>query len=388
MNLRNIAFGVLAAVQLSATFCLPACGESKVREAPTSYVINGYEDYYDLAWTSIHGELFGEISVSDDANYITQGEHSAKFALDNDSDFGSPEQLGNTLNIGSFKYQLVNYDEKFRWLDKIDRICIDIYNASDHELDIYFSAVAAGNNNLFTDGAVLAANSWNYLVFEIKPYLLEKDTAVQDYVFYLKGLENIPDRKATLYVDNFRADIYASSIAAPDVAQAPELNFGGIEILNFDGADDLSFIMTRNNAASEEMLPLFYARYDKTIKTFGESGALKINLEQSHKADDIWAEGQGYDIVVGLPVLKGISKPRLVGVDCANPSTVSHYVSLIVSSGKRTATVKKYVPARKTVHIEVDGLELDTVDALIIRIDSWKLTGKSQLYFSGLQYTV
>ena len=386
MRLRKVCLAV-AVISLVLALGPVACKKETDVLRPTTYVMNGYESYDDLVWTAIHGELFGEITISNDPQFVTQGEHSAKFALNNESDFGSPDQNGDRLLTGSFKYQVASYDEKFKWLDKIDRFCIDIYNDSDYDLDIYFSPTASGNVCLFTDGAVLAANSWNYLTFDVKPYLLEENTAVHEYVFYLKGMDAIPDQKATLYVDNFRADIYSEQPPAPQ-PNASTFHFDGIEILNFDDAGDTDFILTRNNASVAEMMPLFYARQEKSCTAFGEDGALCVYLERSHKSDDLWEEGQGYDIVVGAAALNGVRNPATVGVSCFNPSTTTQYVTLLVSSGDTVKTERAAVPAGEIVSVCADVGGFDTIDGLTIRIDSWKLTRKSRLYFGNLQYTV
>ena len=120
------------------SFAFAACAGNK--EEKREYLINGYEDYYGLAWTSIHGDLFGEISVNTDSKFITQGTGSAKFDIDFNDENGSIDHNGKILDTAIIRYATVNYDDEIRMLDKIDSFAIDIYNATPEEFFVYFSA--------------------------------------------------------------------------------------------------------------------------------------------------------------------------------------------------------------------------------------------------------
>jgi len=105
------------------SFAFGACAGNK--EEKREYLINGYEDYYGLAWTSIHGDLFGEISVNTDSKFITQGTGSAKFDIDFNDENGSIDHNGKILDTAIIRYATVNYDDEIRMLDKIDSFAID-----------------------------------------------------------------------------------------------------------------------------------------------------------------------------------------------------------------------------------------------------------------------
>lgn len=387
---RNKSVFMMALMLTLSVFLLALGGCAGGGNALTEYLMNGYEDYYDLAWTSVHGDLFGEISINDNKKYITEGNGSAKFALDYRSDFGSPDQNGDTLQTGIFKYEVSNYENTFKWLDKINSFSIDIYNDSAYEFDLYFAAGGDESAYFLSDGTVLAANGWNKLRFEVKPYFFGKDTAVKEYLFYLSGVEKIPDKKATLYVDNFRAEVYAKQPSVPTVGSTSELSFGGIELLDFDEAADTEFIVTTSNTKSVEFLPLFYTQFDPLFSV-GENkkGALKAVISQSHKEGLLWETGNGYDIRIHSEVLKKAAGAKTVAVTCFNPDTTAHYVTLVAGEGKKSAKTKAFVPSGGSVTVTLSDMNgILALDALTVRIDSWKLTGKSCLYFSQLRFTV
>ncbi|HEY8443369.1 MAG TPA: hypothetical protein VIL24_01040 [Clostridia bacterium] len=375
--LRKVLISLLAAL-----FVLSGCSGGKTAKINT-YLINGYEGYYDLVYTSMFGEIFGEVAICQEKEYITQGSACARLLIDNNSEFGSPQQDGDTLRYASFKYDTIHYHERFKQISNIKNFRIDIYNDTPCELEVYFAAMGTEKTNYFTQGAVLAANSWNYLTFEVKPHFFDENTFVKEYVFYLDGLDALPNKKGVLYIDNFRAEVYESAPSAPSAPKDKELNFNGIEILNFDDAGDYDFILTKNNPPTEYLYPMFYAQSSKEY-----DGSLRVELNVSNHKNDVWAEGNGYDILVSKAVLEKVKKPKTISVTCVNPSGVSRYVSLIISSDASQMTVKVHIPAGETVTVEAKDLNFEHITDLTIRIDSWNITQKSRLYFKNLQYTV
>lgn len=367
------------------SFAFGACAGNK--EEKREYLINGYEDYYGLAWTSIHGDLFGEISVNTDSKFITQGTGSAKFDIDFNDENGSIDHNGKILDTAIIRYATVNYDDEIRMLDKIDSFAIDIYNATPEEFFVYFSAEGEQSSYYFSQGSVLAPNGWNRLKFDVKPWFFEKDTEVKYYTLYIKGFEKLQDKKALFYMDNFRAYMGGNN-TVPEFEDNNGMSAGGIEILNFDSGNDVSFILTDNATDSSELLPLVCAQYDAGFTPAGENGALRINFDRSHKEGHIYEEGNGYDIRIHASRLKQIEGAKTIRLNVFNPDSTAKSISLIAENDVAQVISKKTFFGAQSGILELDVSSLGNIGALTIRIDSWNVISDSVIWLSNLKYTI
>lgn len=376
-------FKKIIAVMLSAVCALIAAGSSgckKSAPAATEFcVMNGYENYSDLEKTLMNDNIFGKATICKDGNFVTEGEGSMKLDLDFDSEFTASSQFACV-----FKLNVDRYDEKFRWLDDITDICIDIYNAQGTKYDLYVGVYGDQNKCWLSDGAKIAANGWNFVDIPVKPWFFEEDTLVREYRFYIDGVTESEEKKATFYVDNIRIGVGAEGVFSP--RELPAQSAGENEILDFDCADDLDYILSVQSVADGEFLPFLSVGQSPYVKIGENSGALKVGFGRTHAWGLVYVEGNGYDISVHESLLSKIANPKSVGIVCYNPDSTVHGVTLTAQSAGRIYSQKVYVESGATEKIElvVDGAS--GLDSLSLRIDSWNLTDSGCLYFAQLRY--
>ena len=384
--MKKIKFLILSA--FFAFCCLTWVTACKVpAPAKEPVLINGYESYGDLLTTTAFNTFYGNISLNYDSDFVTEGNGSGKFVLTyNDS--GTYENIVDVLNVMSFGYMASDLDERCRHIDKIDGVGVDIYNASDFEYEIYFAALAEDGSSFVCDGAVLASKAWNYLTFETKPWFFESNTLVSEYVFYIGGVADSPDRTATFYVDNLRFDLN-NGVSEPKPALPPEINFSAIELLGFNDARDTDFVLTHTSSETSEIQPLFYCEYDKAISVRGRKGALRVRTERSHLLGIVYSEYEGYDIEILPSLLSKAKNAQTFVIDCYNPGRETQEVSLVASNENGYVSVKQKVAGGKTEQIVLDNVSsVGDITNLSIVIHNWKMTDRCDLYFSGLGFTL
>lgn len=379
MKFRKTAAVILFAVMVM-TLAAGNFGCKKTDLTATEFcVMNGYENYSDLEKTLMNDNIFGRATICKDGNYVTEGEGSMKLDLDFNSEFTASGQFACV-----FKLNVDRYDEKFRWLDNLTDICIDIYNAQGEEYDFYIGVFGDQNKCWLSDGATVAANSWNFITIPLKPWFFEKDTLVREYRFYIDGVTESPSKKATFYVDNIRLGVGAEGVFSPSAVPAQKT--GENEILDFDTVSDLDYLLARQSVADGEFLPFVSLKQSPNIKTGEKQGSLKVGFNRTHAWGLVYIEGNGYDVIVHESLLSGIVNPKSVSVICSNPDSLTHGVTLIAQSGGQNYSQKVYVKSGATEKIELNLDGVSSLESLSIRIDSWNLTDSGHLYFAELRY--
>ena len=374
-----------AVLTISCLLGLSACGTADPKQK--TVLLNGYESYNDLLTTTAFNTFYGNISINEDEEFITEGKGSGKFVLDY-GDADTYENIGDLLNAMSFGYMVSEMEAGLRYIDKIDSVCADIYNASDFEYEIYFAALAEDGSSFVCDGAVLASQAWNYLTFDIKPWFFEDNTLVYEYVFYVGSVEDSSDRTATFYMDNLRF-VVNEDVSAPAPSQPPEVNFSAVELLGFNDVRDTDFVLTHTSSKTKEIQPLFYAEYDNTVSIHGSRGALRVSMDRSHLLGIVYNEYEGYNLEVLSSLLAEAKNAKTFVIDCYNPGRETQEISLIASNNAGSVSVKQKVAGGQTERIILNDVSsIGDVNGLTITIHNWKMTDRCDLYFSRLGFTL
>lgn len=372
-------------VIVSSILPFSSCNSEQVLGTET-IVVNGYEKYQDLSFTTMRGWAQGKIELNTDKQYITEGNSSASFFLKQDND--CLESLIWSRQeypwISFFKYETSLYPN-LRWIDQIKTFSFDIYNDSNLDYEVYLSAIGDAGYVYSSDGAVLVANSWNSVNFELKPWFFEKDTYVKEYAFYIVGIEE----SAQLYIDNVRIEKYDGN--APKYTETFDPTFEEQELLTFATEKDVQFIQTECGIRGDvgEVISLLDVSYNPTVQVGNLYGAMQVNFNRCLLKGWSWAEDGAYALRVDPRILTNTQKAKSFEIRCFNPNQRAHVVTLEVEGGVRIASKRVRIDAMKTEKIQVSNLlGLSRVDNVYIRIDGWDVTSMQTLYFSGLYFTV
>ena len=394
---KSISLILAVLTDCSCGFFAAGCGEEPTKTVSSKeYVVNSYESYADLVKVYAPRTMLGEITLCQEQAYVTDGKASAKFHFITDVKDGDIiSSSADTRNVSTITYSAYDYPDEYRYLNKVDYFSVDIYNAEDKEYDLYFGAKSEKTSKfIYTNGARLAAKQWNRIRFDVNPYQFGANSDVIQYDFYFLGMESLPENGATMYVDNFRIGLYDKTPQAPKYVNDSDIFYGGIDVLKFDAQKDMSYVSTSSSAPASRFA-LCKASYDPAVNVFGTDGALRMDMHPSCLNNkSFWMEESDYNVDVDSTIIKLLNGAKTVSIRCHNPGVDAQNVCLYASYQEGTINEsiveqRVLVGAGETVTITIDDEEiLSKMDKLKFGVASWRLTGYSSLYFSGLKFTV
>lgn len=376
---KKTAF-ILALILAASCITFGGCSSER-SSAETGYekiLMNGYESYDDLRKTNMNDmyATYGSATLCTDKQYVSEGESSMKLELDFTSN--SAPVYANTCG---FKYALSEYESSFGWIDKISEFGMDIYNADAREYTINFVAVGDKESISFTAGATLAAETWNNVRFQFKPWFFEEDTMITEYRIYIEGITGTDDLTATLYIDNVA--VYTGDNVAPKIHNGNE-NGDEKELLDFDDAGDMDAVLTKCDLPLWGFVPRFSVSYNSSVQIGEKSGVMEARIDRSGTWGLAYTMGNGYDIRLLGSVAEKAHGAKELSIVCRNESYSERQVSLIVESNGVEYAETVYIGsgATKTIALDTSGI---TVDVVTVRIDSWKASEEGLLYFADLR---
>jgi hypothetical protein len=383
-------FSVFAAVLILCSCLLPACAKNSAADAE---LLNGFDGYSDLLRMTFR-EMAGSVKVNTDAAYVTQGGASARVVLDYNQEgisfngFGVAEPYGPEAQNTAITFEAAAYGGRISDLSAIEAFELDVYSLSDG-LDAYFSAFDQNYNYLFSDGAPLA-KGWNYLRFKVKPWFCADAADAYGFELVINGAAGLPDKRAVLYLDNFRAKKAAADAGLPERGRSG-LSFNGLTLLDCKEEGDESWVLARNAPARydwsmTELQSLFYVGYDAG---FRDGGALRVSIDRSNRDGELWQGDRGYDIVLHPSLYGRLSAASSASVTLYNGGGETLFVALVAKKGNKTLRQDAVLPVFGSVTITLQlGSQnaLDTVNSLLLRFDSWRIAGKTAVWLGGFRY--
>ena len=192
----------LSCIMLTASFIcslgFSACKEEAQKVSPI--LLNGYEEYNDMLMMDMVDYVRGRAQICNDEQYVAQGSGSLKL----DIDFNIENTLYKFEHFTMWSIPIENLGDITVNLKEISEFSIDIYNANDEEFTFYLSATGKVNDVYFCEGYALNPNSWNHIKVQPKAWFFEADTNPTQLRFYVAGVNETSDKKATFYIDNFQ----------------------------------------------------------------------------------------------------------------------------------------------------------------------------------------
>lgn len=227
--MKNRIAILLAALCLCAAL-FTGCAD-KTATPEKEAVLNSYEKYDDLlSVRAIDNTMHGSIELSDDPDYVTDGEKSAKFTFNRDYGNYSDTAVGLYSEAESFSFVSSFLPEKFRFIDRYEYVSLDVYSAAEQVMTLYLNVIDADGNCLDGNCTRLASKGWTHVRFDLKPWFYEKDTTFGELRFYVRGWQDITADKVVMYFDNMRVGFTDNTL--PERNKPADVSRNGIELQN------------------------------------------------------------------------------------------------------------------------------------------------------------
>lgn len=389
---RFFATTIAVCLVLLSAFSFAACSDASKdgKDVSEEITMFSYESYNELLAISSDYTMFGSIDINDDKTYVTAGEHSAKFHFDYEYGYAPGADTAIKLRNQTFSFRAVNLQPQFAEFGKTEYLALDVYNASDIELELFLNIEGEEETYIYASGTKLAADSWNYVRFDFKPWFYTPDTRLVAMHFGLYGLRESDVQSADLYVDNIRVK-RTDTVNVPK-RDLPAVSQGGMEILRFDDYADGMLVNVSAQTASTNYAAPVSVQFDKSKTVGAQKGALKATFYDPYKGDRLnLSAGYGYyDIAVHPSLLKEVAGAKTVSATCYNASPFTQVVALkIVNAAHEEERVKAAILPGETVRVVFENADmLVAPTAMYLQIENYSVTDKSVLYFCDLLYTV
>ncbi len=378
-------------VAFSAMVVLVGCNTTTVTS--TEYVINSFENYTDIAKISANAWI-GYFRENDDEQFITDGKGSAKFVHVNKGETAGSHAVDmGTLMTEVFYISGKKVEEKYRKLDRMDYIAIDVYNDSDKDYMMGAHIDSdAGWDAPYINGGVLKARQWNRLVFDINPYFFKrvgadgKTTSVvaDSFYFYINGIWNGAD-EIPFYVDNFRIALYDQDITAPTPAFNKDSN-GNTTLVAFDSMTDAK-LFNMSHTGFYDGKPTVAFELAKDAEEIFPDGAYKMTMYDTCLDQHSHWVSNSYDLTFTTEINKAVKGAQEIKLDVYNPDIFAKNVCISVYEGKEKTDKYFEIEPGKTMTLIYDDEEaLKNADSFVVRILTWNLGDNlSTVYVSNLR---
>ena len=234
-----------------ASVCsLVACGDTEAKSRLyTDVLINDFEvsQEYDAC---LMGNYLGKITINSNADYVTNGAHSAKVDVGNSKVF-----MGNPYIYQS----LVLKKGDFTSFADVKMVSVDVYNASEMEKSVYLSLNFTSNQTAKVK-YTLAPQSWT-TVYHVNHREYMQSTKCEGVYIYF---ENATDGVNTYYLDNLH--LYRTELGYTKL----QLKLGKDEVYSFDRYEQTGLLTTVTDGGSVDV------EMTTEHTATGEGGALKI----------------------------------------------------------------------------------------------------------------
>lgn len=385
--MKKRSFVLLIAVCFAA-LSIGGCAK-KAPQAVIEEVLFSGETYNEMLLLSAQGTMFGAIDLCDDAKYVTHGTRSAKFTFDRTYGYYPDADQGRYSSTAYWSIKAENMPEHLMWLDRWGYLSLDVYNASAEEFGFYVCVTDGDGKYVFADGTRLAANGYSPVRFDLKPWFYEKNEAIGEVKFMLRGLENAAGGKAELYVDNIRIGLSDNSLPVRETRA--DVSKGGIELLKFDEYNDCKWIvpeMKQQNLLSPICSVLYDSGERALAVTTDNCYVQGVSAGNPQFQGELWGDTGEIAFVVHSSIAKNAEGAMGISVVCNNPGNVDRDVSLCVE-GSKNVNVRKRIRAYSAEKIVLQDAEaLKQIDKMYISLDVWRNTAVSTLYFSDLTYSL
>lgn len=386
--MKNRIAILLAALCLCAAL-FTGCAD-KTATPEKEAVLNSYEKYDDLlSVRAIDNTMHGSIELSDDPDYVTDGEKSAKFTFNRDYGNYSDTAVGLYSEAESFSFVSSFLPEKFRFIDRYEYVSLDVYSAAEQVMTLYLNVIDADGNCLDGNFTRLASKGWTHVRFDLKPWFYEKGTTFGELRFYVRGWQDITADKVVMYFDNMRVGFTDNTL--PERNKPADVSRNGIELLRFDDCDDSGWV-TSVCEKTWAVTPFVGVTYDPAAKAGSGEGALRVTVDSFYAGAeyDKWSKLEYARLQVHPEIAKQASGADSISVMCYNASDAEQTVSLRVLGASSDETVSKVaIAAGKTAKIEIaDRTALVNVQKISLCVDVWRVCNETTVYFSDLVYTV
>lgn len=382
MKKRNIIFFVVLCLTVLS---ISGCSKKTASTVSENVLFSG-ETYNELLMLSAQSTMFGAIDMCEDEKYATHGTHSAKFTFDRTYGFYPDADQGRYNSTAYWSIKGENMPERFMWLDRWGYLSLDVYNANAEEFGFYVCVTDSDGKYVFADGTRLVANGLNAVRFDMKPWFYEKNEAVGEVKFVLRGLENVASGKAVLYVDNIRIGMSDNSLPTREMKSG--VSKGGIELLKFDEYNDSKWIVPemKQQRLLAPVCEIGYNPHERALAVTTDNCYIQgVSGGNPFFQGELWGDAGEAEFVVHPVVAKQAEGAKSLSVLCRNPGNVDRDVTLSVGE----ASVTKRIRAGACEEIVLsDEAALAHIDKMSISVAVWRNTENGTLYFSDLVYSV
>ncbi len=378
-------------VAFSAIVMLAGCNATVVTS--TEYVINSFENYTDIAKISANSWI-GYFRENHEDEFITDGNGSAKLVHVNKGETAGSHvaDIGTQLTE-TFSFLGGRIEEKYRKLDRIDYVAIDVYNDSDEDYMIGLQVDSSDAWDApYVNGGVLKARQWNNLVFDVNPYFFKKigvdgkpvSILAENFYFYINGMWG-GDDEISLYVDNFRIALYDQDITAPTPAFKKDSN-DNTTLVAFDSMADVKFFNVSHTEFNDGK-PAMTFELAKDVEEIFPDGAFRMTMYDTCLDRHSHWVSNSYDLTFTPEINKAIKGAQEIKLDVYNPDIYAKNVCISVYEDDKT--VDKYfeiAPGKTTTLIYDDEEALANADSFVVRILTWNLGDNlNTFYVSNLR---
>ncbi len=223
---------------------LASCGQNKEKD-DSVVLLNGYETVSDMYRSKLvypfnNYNMQCSFEINNDTTYVKEGSGSLKMNM----------VRADSGDYSYFVQRFSESDAKDRNIADIDKFSLWLYNSNDVETKVSLALVAKGDVVFTNQDFSLAANSWNYLEYNLSRLIVE--TSYEDLVGF--GVL-INETNGTYYLDDWKV-YFGANYTDDDLAILDVINTlnDKVALLN----KNMKFTDATEIAKLEEACTLYY----------------------------------------------------------------------------------------------------------------------------------
>lgn len=366
---------------ITAIACV-GCGGNKSQ----TVAIANFDDYDQVRLVKFE-RCIGRVNVNKDKKYITQGNSSMIFFLENPSAKASEGWIYGSQDVADYDKNVTaclrfKPDQLTSDLRKISKFNFDVYNDNLNEVTLLFTAVNIFNEVIYADAMTLLPKTMNRLCSKVNDLFYSENTsAVRYYYMSFCGTEE----NSTFYIDNFTATI--GERTAPTITKRAS----GV-LLDFNQASDLDYINLVCSTLTPSVIYQYNASYANSargyslcLKALGISGA---EYEGGVKGDNLCKKGNGIAIAPQYLKACDLTYAEKLTFKAYKSTVGSVEIIVTLSDGTTTEEVRVTIDGKEWQDIEVNPtkLSLANLTSFQIKLNTIDVSSPFEVYVDEIKY--